>query len=89
MHQRFGNGQRDAGQAQIGDMLGVIGQRAQMIGVADGGDGDAVLAGARHDRVQRRHGDHRAQTAHRRPPPRKLRAVHVCLPVVPGTDRPA
>ena len=44
-------------------MLGVIGQGAQMIGVADGCDGDTVFAGARHDGVQRRHGDHRPQAA--------------------------
>ena len=44
-------------------MLGIIGQRAQVIGVADGGDGDAVFAGARNDGVQRRHGDDGAQAA--------------------------
>ena len=44
-------------------MLGVICQRPQMIGVADGRDRDAVLAGARNDGVQRRHGNDGAKPA--------------------------
>jgi hypothetical protein len=63
MHQRFGYRQRDAGEAKACDIFGVVGERAQVIGVADGGDGDAVLLRARDDGVQRRHGDDRAQPA--------------------------
>jgi hypothetical protein len=61
MHQRFADGKRDHGQTLAGDIIGIEGDGAQMIGVANGGDGDAGFAGAGNDGVQRRQRHHRAQ----------------------------